>query len=95
MQPFSTAIFSITVIISTISIYTSASITIDVLNSVFVAKILKKYVNFWIGRVNSAKLPRAFVEGVVLVFLLLQIVFSSCKRRFSVDLDFLVPNLTK
>lgn len=56
MQPFSTAIFSITVIISTISIYTSASITIDVLNSVFVAKILKKHVNFWIGRVKTAKI---------------------------------------
>ncbi len=36
MQPFSTAIFSITVLISTISIYTSASNTINVLNSVFV-----------------------------------------------------------
>ena len=41
MQLFSTAIFSITVIISTISIYTSASITIDVLNSVFVPIFLK------------------------------------------------------
>lgn len=56
MQPFSTAIFSITVIISTISIYTSASITIDVLNSVFVRIFLKKSVNFWIGRANSARL---------------------------------------
>ena len=30
-------------------------ITIDVLNSVFVLEILKKCVNFWIGRVKMAK----------------------------------------
>ncbi len=31
-------------------------ITIDVLNSVFVLEILKKCVNFWIGRVKMARL---------------------------------------
>ena len=40
---------------------------------------MKKSVNFWIGRVNSVKLPRAVVEGVVLVFL--RIVFVLFLRR--------------
>ena len=40
---------------------------------------MKKSVNFWIGREKIAKLPRAFVEGVVFVFL--RIVFVLFLRR--------------